>query len=41
MEYVVNVWGPATRLQEKDRINKMSCKDIMKVYRLDTNNMAK
>jgi hypothetical protein len=41
MEYGVNVWGSEGRLQENDRINKMSYKDIMNVYKLDMANMAK
>jgi len=41
MEYGVKVCGPEGRLQENDRINKKSRKDIIKVRRLDTANMAK
>jgi hypothetical protein len=40
MEYDVKLWGPEGKLQENDRISKMSCKDMMKVHRLDTANMA-
>ena len=41
MECGVKLWGREGRLQENDRINKMSCKDTMKVHRLDTTIMAK
>jgi SNF2 family DNA or RNA helicase len=30
------VWGPEGRLQENDRINKISFKEVMKVHRLVT-----
>ena len=41
MEYGVKLWGPEGRLQENDRISKKSSKDIMKVHRLCTTNIAK
>ena len=41
MECGVKLWGPEGRLQENDRINKMSRKDRMKVHRLDRNKVAK
>jgi hypothetical protein len=41
MEYGAEVWGPEGGLQENDRFNKTSCKEIMKLHRLDTTNNSK
>jgi len=41
MEHGVKVWGPVGRLPESDRINNMSCKEVMKVHRIVAINKSK
>jgi hypothetical protein len=41
MEYGVKVWRPEGELQENDRINNMSCKEIINVHGLAACNKTK
>jgi hypothetical protein len=41
IEYCVNVWGPEGGLQENDKINDMSFKEIIKVHGIVDSNNAK